>query len=390
MTAATVDRRHERGRVEDLLRQFPVVALLGARQVGKSTLARQVFAARRGRGRFLDLEDRRDLALLDDPYLALERVRGLVVLDEIQRRPDLFPALRVLADRPGTPARFLVLGSASPSLLRQSSESLAGRIGLHELEGFSLAEVGAAARDRLWIRGGFPPSYLARDDADASRWCSAFVRTFVERDLPALGVRIPPETMERFWAMLAHFHGQTWNGAELARALGVGQMTVRRHLDLLQATFAVRVLRPWHGNLAKRQVRAPKVYVSDTGILPALLGLESRKEVERHPKVGASWEGFALSAVLRRLQVPGDRSFFWATQAGAELDLLVVRGARKVGFEFKRTTSPAVTKSMHIALADLGLEEVVVVHAGEASFPMAKGIRAVAFGRLLEDLRPMP
>ncbi len=375
--------------VEDLLRQFPVVALLGTRQVGKSTLARQVFEDAGGGGAFFDLEDPRDVAALAEPMLALEPLKGLVVLDEIHRRPDLFPALRVLADRPARPARFLVLGSASVSLLRQSAESLAGRIAFHELKGFSVADVGAPNAERLWIRGGFPSSFLAGSESDSIRWREAFLRSFLEHDLPGFGVTIPSATLGRFWSMLAHWHGQIWNGAEFARSLAVSESTVRRYLDLLDATFVVDILRPWHANSSKRQVRSPKVFIADSGLLHALLGLQAKEDVERHPKLGASWEGFALSAVVRRIGARRGEAHFWATHAGAELDLLAVRGQRRLGFEFKRTAAPVATKSMHIAMADLGLAELVVVHAGSHSFPLAKGIRAVALQRILDDIAPL-
>jgi predicted AAA+ superfamily ATPase len=292
----------------------------------------------------------------------------------------------VLADRPRHPARFLVLGSASPELLRQSSESLAGRVAYHELGGFSLEDVGNERADRLWLRGGFPRSFLARTEREGDEWRRAFVRTFVERDLPQLGVTIPPATLERFWAMLAHYHGQVWNASEFARSFGVSDATVRRYLDLLSATFAVRVLLPWSENLGKRQVRSPKVYFADCGLLHALLGIRERRELERHPKVGASWEGFALDAIVRRLGVEPRECHFWATHAGAELDLLVLRGRRRWGFEFKHTSAPAVTRSMRVALDDLRLERLDVVHGGPHSFTLAPRIRAVAFSRLLDDV----
>jgi predicted AAA+ superfamily ATPase len=357
--------------------------------VGKSTLARQVFAAGGSEGRYFDLEDPDDLGLLQHPKFTLAPLRGLVVIDEVQRRPELFPTLRVLADRPVFPARFLVLGSASPELLRQSSESLAGRIAFHELPGFSLADVGASSADHLWVRGGFPGSYLAPDDARSARWRAEFVQTFLQRDLPGLGVTIPAAVLERFWAMLAHGSGQVWTGSDFASSLGVAESTVRRYLDLLQSTFAVTVLRPWHENLKKRQVKSPKVYVSDSGLLHSLLRLRTAEEVERHPKAGPSWEGFALSSVIRHLRAWKDECYFWRTHTGAELDLLVVRGLKRYGFEFKRTSSPDITKSMHIALSDLKLDELVVVHAGKESFPLTKGMRAVAFQRILKDLKPV-
>jgi len=366
------------------LRDFPVAAILGARQVGKTTLALDLLQRRRGK-RF-DLEDPADLARLEDPMAALEPLRGLVVLNEIQRRPDLFPVLRVLADRPRRPARFLVLGSASPELLRQSSESLAGRIAFQQLRGFGVDEVSVAKRDRLWLRGGFPPSFLARSTAAGAEWRRQFVRTFVERDLPQLGVTIPSRTVERFWTMLAHYHAQTWNGAELARALGVAATTVRRYLDLLEATFVVRVVRPWHQNLKKRQVRSPKVYVADSGLLHTLLGIESREDLEGHPKVGASWEGFVLNELVRRLGARPEECYFWGTHTGAELDLLVVRGRKRRGFGIKRTTAPRVTKSMRVAISDLGLSRLDVIHAGAKTYPLARKVRAVSISRLLEDI----
>lgn len=383
-----IERPRHLERIQDLLRIHPVVALLGARQVGKTTLARQLGVERRAVTRF-DLEDPDDLARLAEPKLALEPLEGLVILDEVQRRPELFPVLRVLADRPDRDTRFLVLGSAGPDLLRQSSETLAGRIAYHELDGFALDEVGAHAAERLWLRGGFPRSFLAAADADSFEWRRGFVRTFLERDLPALGVQIPSPTLHRFWRMLAHYHGQTWNGAELARAFGVSGTTVRRYLDLLEAALVVTTLQPWFENISKRQVKSPKVFIKDTGILHALLGLEDVADLHGHPKVGASWEGFVISELARHLGARSEELYFWATHAGAELDLLVVRGRRRLGFEVKRTTAPASTRSMHAGRESLGLERVDVIHAGEHTFALAAGIRAVAFHRMSEDLEPL-
>jgi predicted AAA+ superfamily ATPase len=370
------------------LRQYPVVGLLGARQVGKSTLAREL-AGRSGRVTYYDLEDPRDLARLADPMASLGGRRGLVVLDEIQRRPELFPSLRVLADRRPLPARFLVLGRASPELLRQTSESLAGRVAFEQLGGFALDEAGAGQLQKLWQRGGFPPAYLARSDRQSAEWRRHFVRTFVERDVPQLGVAVSAATLERFWSMLAHYHGQVWNASEFARAFGTSEASVRRYLDLLVATFVVRRLAPWSQNLGKRQVKSPKVYLSDSGLLHTLLDIETPRDLERHPKVGASWEGFGIAQVVERLEARPEECFFWATHAGAELDLLVVRGRRRLGFEFKLTTAPQVTRSMHVAIQDLGLGSLDVVHAGGDTFALGPRVRALALQRLLKDLRPL-
>ncbi len=384
-----VPRKRHLESVLHLLERNPVVALLGARQVGKTTLARTVVEHRTEPATRLDLEDPDDLARLAEPKLALGALRGLVVIDEVQRRPDLFAVLRVLVDRPQAEARFLILGSASPDLLRQGSETLAGRIAFHELDGFSLDEVGAERSEAVWLRGGFPPSFLAPTDEDSAAWRRDFVRTFLERDLPQLGIQVLSATMHRFWTMLAHHHGQVWNAAELARALGVAGSTVRRYLDLLAGALVIRVLQPWHENLGKRQVKAPKMFIADTGILHTLLGIGTRDDLERHPKVGASWEGFVLREVVRRIGARPEECFFWSTHAGAELDLLVIRRRRRLGFEIKRTTSPSVTRSMHSALEALGLERLDVIHAGEHTFPLRDRFRAVAFRRLGEDLMPV-
>jgi hypothetical protein len=383
-----IDRRRHVEAVRRLLARNPVVALLGARQVGKTTLARQVAAAA-PRSAFFDLERAADLARLADPELALGELRGLVVLDEIQRRADLFPALRVLADRPRTPARFLVLGSAAPALLRQSAESLAGRIAFHELPGLSVDEVGAAALDRAWLRGGFPRSFTARSTIESAAWRREFLRTFLERDVPQLGIGIPSPTLERFWAMLAHYHGQIWNASEFGRAFGVSHHAVGRYLNALEATFMLRVLRPWFENLGKRQVKSPKVYVRDSGLLHTLLDIGDREHLERHPKVGASWEGFILETIIGRLGARPDQCYFWATHTGAELDLLVVHGRHRYGFEIKRTTAPGVTPSMRSACTDLGLTRLDVVHAGAETFPLKESVRAVAARRLLDDVTPL-
>lgn len=384
-----IARTRHRDAVEKLLREYPAVAILGARQVGKTTLALEILDRHDGPAERFDLEDPADLARLADPRLALSGLRGLVVIDEVQRRRELFPVLRVLADRRPRPARFLVLGSASPDLLQQSSETLAGRISYHTIDGFDLDEVGADALDRLWLRGGFPVSFLARSHASSYEWRRSFVRTFVERDLPQLGVGISSTTMSRFWSMLAHYHGQIWNASEIARAFGVTDKTVRHYLDVLTAGLVVRQLPPWHANVAKRQVKSPKIYLRDSGLLHTLLDIRDRRDLERHPKVGASWEGMMLQQVTARLAAEPEECYFWATHSGAELDLLVVRGRHCWGFEFKRTSSPALTKSLMAALETLRLRQLFVIHAGERTFKLHERVTAVAAARILEDL-PVP
>jgi len=385
-----LERRRHLELLGGLLRRHPIVCIIGARQVGKTTVARQFAAHVRGPCECFDLENPEDLARLADPLLALQRLKGLVVLDEVQRLPELFPVLRVLADRPARAARFLLLGSASPALLRQSSETLAGRIAYYELPGFALDEVGARSHERLWLRGGFPRSYLAPSGPASHEWRRAFVQTFLERDLPQLGVTIGSVTLRRFWTMLAHYHGQIWNASEFARSFAVSDSTVRNYLEILASALVVRMLLPWHENVGKRQVKAPKAYIADSGLLHTLLNLRTLPDVEAHPKCGASWEGFVLGQVVHRLGASPDECFFWATHNGAELDLLVVRGRRRLGFEIKRTAAPHLTPSMRVALTDLGLQRLDVIHAGEHTFPLAPKVRAVALSRLLQDLEPLP
>lgn len=361
----------------ELLRSVPCVAILGARQVGKTTLAGFVAQAWAGPVHSFDLERAADVARLQEPELTLEPLEGLIVLDEVQRAPDLFPALRVFLDRHAE-RRVLVLGSAAPELLRQSSETLAGRIAFYDLPPLSLDETGAEQIDELWLRGGFPRSFLA-PTADASfRWRIDFIRTFVERDLPTLGSQVPSATTERFWRMLAHVHGQIWNGARFASSFGVADTTVRRYLDLLTSTLVVRQLRPWHENVGKRQVRAPKVFILDSGLLHALLDLADRTAVERHPSLGASWEGFMISQIVAATRARSDQLYFWATHGGAELDLLLIRGTERIGFEIKRTTAPRITAGMRSAIDTLGLDRAYLVHAGESSFPLRQGVEALA------------
>jgi predicted AAA+ superfamily ATPase len=374
--------------LKGLLKSYPVVGIIGPRQIGKTTLARQVAKQQQRPTAHFDLEDARDLARLSDAEMTLEPLRGLVILDEIQRRPELFPLLRVLADRRPIRTRFLVLGSASPELLRQSSESLAGRISYYELPGLSLPEVQMKNQIKLWLRGGFPSSYTARTNSVSDLWRRDFITAFLERDLPQLGVRTPSAVLRRFWSMLAHYHGQIWNASEFARSFGVTNKTVNHYLDVLTSTFVVNPLQPWHENLKKRQVKAPKVYFADTGLFHSLLRLTTLADLDTHPKVGASWEGFVIQQVIQHLGVTPNERFFWATHGGAELDLFLVRGRRRWGFEVKRTSAPTITPSMRTALTDLKLQRLFVVHAGEHSFDMAKKIRAIALPHLLDELKP--
>lgn len=384
-----IQRKMEMENLQGLLKRHRVVGIIGARQVGKTTLARNLAKTIGKKVTYFDLENPEDQSRLADPMLALKELEGLVVIDEIQRHPDLFPVLRVLVDRPRTAVRFLILGSASPDMLRQSSETLAGRIFYHQLSGFAMDEIGSENYKQLWLRGGFPLSFLARSHNHSDEWRRGFIQTFLERDLPQLGVNIRSTTLSRFWQMLAHYHGQTWNASEFGRSFGVADTTVRNYLDLLTSALVVRQLPPWHENISKRQVKAPKIYIADSGLLHSLLNLKTLRDLEVHPKLGASWEGFVLQQIIRRLGARSEECFFWATHSGAELDLFVKRGRHRLGFEIKRTSSPQITPSMRNALGDLKLKRLDLVHAGDETFPMGKNIRAVALPRLLDDLQPM-
>lgn len=384
-----LNRNEELKELDGLLNRHRVVGIIGARQVGKSTLVDEYLKTVSEPTHTFDMENPDDQARLSEPMLALRELKGIVVVDEIQRQPDLFPVLRVLADRKPNPARFLILGSASPDLLKQSSESLAGRIFYHELGGFSLGEVGSVNADKLWVRGGLPRSYLARSNRDSFENRTGYVRTFLEKDLPQLGISVSAATMRRFWIMLAHYHAQTWNSSELARSFGVADTTVRNYLDQLTSALVVRQLQPWHENISKRQVKSPKVYIADSGLLHTLLNLPEKADLEAHPKCGASWEGFAIDQIIRHLGARPEECHFWATHAGAELDLLIVRGRHRYGFEIKRTTAPKTTPSMRHALEDLRLSRLDVIHAGNHTFPLAEKIRAVPLQNLLEDVPPL-
>ncbi|MBI2377122.1 MAG: ATP-binding protein [Deltaproteobacteria bacterium] len=367
-----------------LLRRYPIVCLVGARQVGKTTLARHLAAARPSA--LYDLESPEDVARLSDALFELRRQRGLVVLDEMQRMPELFPVLRVLADERPLRRRFLLLGSASPALLRQGAESLAGRIAFMEISPFALSEVPRTRWERLWVRGGFPGSFLATSEAASFEWRRLFRQTFVERDLPALDLpSVPaPSAIGRFWAMLAHVHAELLSWSELGRSMGVSDATARRYADLLEGALMVRQLKPWHENISKRQVKSPKLYFRDSGLLHAQLGLRTKEDLLRHPRVGASFEGFVIEQIIAAAGATSEDAYFWRTQHGAELDLLLVKGRRRVGFEIKRTSAPTLTPSMRAALADLRLDTLFVVHGGDHSFRLANRVEAIPWTNVLE------
>ena len=367
-----IERREARAHIARLFRVHPAVAVEGPRQCGKTTLARMIAGAG---ATYFDLESNIDRRKLETPEQTLAPLQGLVVIDEAQRMPEIFPPLRVLLDRTNVSTQFLLTGSASPSLIRSLSESLAGRIGVVDLSGFDLRETGGDQVRTLWTRGGFPRSYLAPDDTASSDWRSAFVRTFLERDVPQLGITVPATTLRRFWTMIAHYHGQLWNAAEFARSLGADEKTARRYLDILAGAFVVRVLPPWFENIKKRQVKAPKIYVRDSGLLHNLLGLTTPEELHSHPKLGASWEGFVIEQLIAALQTRD--AYYWATQGGAELDLLVLARGKRHGFEIKYADAPGTTKSMHVALHDLGLEHLWVMYPGSERYQIHERITVV-------------
>jgi predicted AAA+ superfamily ATPase len=369
--------------IKSALEQNRVVALIGPRQCGKTTLARLLVEPTSIN--YFDLEDPVSLARLDQPMTGLQNLQGLVVIDEIQRRPDLFPILRVLCDRSPLPARFLILGSASPALLRQSSESLAGRISYISMSGFSLAEVGTSELDKHWQRGGFPLSFLSATDQSSFTWRKDFISTFLERDVTQFGFNIPATALFRFWSALAHFHGQVWNAAEVARTLMVGESTARRYLDLLQDLLMIRQLSPWFANMKKRQVKSPKYYFHDTGLLHYLLSIHNEQELATHPRSGASWEGYVIEEMIK-VMAP-EEAYFWSTYSGAELDLLLIKNGKIIGVECKRVDVPRMTPSMQIALRDLKLEKLVVVYPGQRMYELNERITVMPITSLVsEDL----
>jgi predicted AAA+ superfamily ATPase len=354
------------------LKRSRVVALIGPRQCGKTTLARQIVSPESSN--YFDLENPISLARLDEPMTALQDLRGVVVIDEVQRKPDIFPILRVLADRESLPARFLILGSASPALLRQSSESLAGRITTISMSGFNLDEVGFNLQNQHWHRGGFPRSFLAKTDKDSLAWRKDFVQTFLERDVPQFGIKIPATSLFRFWNVAAHYHGQIWNAAEAARTLNISENTARSYMDLMQDLFMIRQLQPWFSNLGKRQVKSRKIYFRDTGLLHYLLGIKTEDELVLHPRLGASWEGYAIEEIIKAAKP--DDVYFWSTHSGAELDLLLIKDNQRIGVECKRMDAPKLTSSMRTAMQDLELDKMVVVYPGSQSYSLAEAITA--------------
>ena len=358
-------RKTHQEAIATALNRSPVTAILGPRQCGKTTIAKEIATSQPSH--YFDLESPSDQQRLQNPELFLESLSGLVVLDEIQRLPALFDVLRVLVDRQDHQCTYLILGSASPDVVKGVSESLAGRVEFIELGGFDLSEVGPSQLNQLWVRGGFPRSYLARKGTDSVAWREGFIRTFLERDIPQLGITTPAPAMRRFWSMLAHAHGQTWNGSELGRSMGLSDKTVRGYLDILTGTFMVRQLQPWFENLKKRQVKSPKIYLRDSGLLHSLLNIEDYSQLSGHPSLGASWEGFALEQVLKTLT--GTDVYFWATHGGAELDLLFFAGGKRYGVEFKFNEAPKVSRSMHVAISDLNLAHLWVVFPGKSGYP---------------------
>ncbi|MDA8991302.1 ATP-binding protein [Opitutales bacterium] len=379
-----IERTEKLNHIKSGFDRSPVVSITGLRQSGKTTLAKEFASQYQVACTHFDLEDPRSLARLSEPMTALENLSGLVVIDEVQRLPAIFPVLRVLADRKEKPACFLLLGSASPLLIKEISESLAGRVALLEMDGFNLMEVGSEESKVLWNRGGLPPSFLAGSDTSSLQWRQDFMTLFVERDLPQFGVTFPSAAMRRFWAMLAHYHGQTWNASELAKSFDVSQAIIRKKLDILTGAFAIRQLPAWYENLGKRTVKSPKIYLRDSGLLHALLDLSTFDQLESHPKLGSSWEGFCIEQIL---SITGSsHAYFWATHAGAELDLFLLHKGKRIGVEIKYSDGPSTTRSMRQALEDLSLDHLFVVYPGKEDYPLDKNITVTSLPSILYKL----
>jgi predicted AAA+ superfamily ATPase len=378
-----IERKRYNQRIEDAIHRSPITALLGPRQCGKTTLARAI--ACQQKSTYFDLESQVDLRRLENPEMMLGSLDGLVVIDEIQTRPELFSALRVIVDKPDNKCKFLILGSASPHIIRNVSETLAGRVEFVDMSGFDVDELGSHAGQVLWTRGGFPCSYLAKNDNDSFVWREGFIRTFLQRDIPQLGINIPSAAMRRFWTMLAHYHGQSWNASRIASAMGINDKTVRSYLDILTETYMIRQLQPWHENISKRQVRSPKIYFCDTGILHSLLDLQDYHAITGHPQAGASWEGFALEQILRIIQP--SQAYYWATYSEAELDLFFISNGQRYGIEFKFNEAPGKTRSMTIAMKSLNLDRLFIVYPGEKSWPITEKIMVCPISHINKTIR---
>jgi uncharacterized protein len=367
-----IKRRDYLNALKTALSRSRIAAILGPRQCGKTTLAKEY--TKNNPCVFLDLESPSDYAKLENPEMFLSSIPGLIVIDEIQLKPALFPVLRVLADKYPENKRFLILGSASPDLLKNASETLAGRIEFIDLHGFNITETGKKTWKKLWIRGGFPRSFLAESEQDSNAWREGFIRTFLQRDIPQLGINIPAPALRRFWTMLAHSHGQILNSSELAKSMGLSDKTIKSYLDILNATYMVRQLQPWHENIKKRQIKSPKIYLRDSGIFHQLLGIQDFNTLSGHPKIGSSWEGYALEQIL--FKNPGIEPYFWGTYSGGEIDLLIIKDGKKIGYEFKYTETPKTSKSMFSALETLSLDEIRIIYPGEETYPVHEHIIA--------------
>jgi hypothetical protein len=371
-----INRAHDLEQLKELMTVFPVVAILGSRQCGKTTLANQIHY-----DHYFDLENPRDLARLDQPQIALENIQGLIVIDEIQRKADLFPLIRYLIDK-GIKQKYLILGSASRDLITQSSETLAGRIGYYYLSGFSLDDIGYSNWNQLMLRGGYPKSYLALNDQQSFLWRTHYITTFLERDIPQLGIQIPSSTLRRFWAMLSHYHGQILNYNEIGRSFGASDSTVRRYIEILEGTFMIRLLMPWHNNTSKRLVKSPKLYFRDSGIFHALQSIRTQEELYTNPKLGSSWEGFALEQLMRVLHKEANNVYFWSTHGGAEVDFFWMQGGKNYAAEFKYMDAPRLTKSMHIALEDLTLEQLFVIYPGNQEYRLHQRVVVIPLEKI--------
>ena len=369
-------REFDISEIRNRIRNFKVTAIVGPRQSGKTTIARQLKAKE-----YFDLENPRDLARLNNPQTALEKLKGLIVVDEVQRKPELFPLLRYLVDS-NPKQRYLILGSASPNLLKQGSESLAGRIAYYNLEGLRKSDVPDGKMETLWLRGGLPLSFLSKSDSVSFQWREQYIKTFLERDIPMLGIRIPPDTLRRFWMMISHYHGNIVNLSEIGRSFGIADTTVQNYLDILTGTFMVRLLQPWHVNMGKRLVKRPKVYFRDSGIFHSLLSIETQKGLQTHPKLGASWEGFALESAWRSINKPDDRAYFWSTHSGAEVDLFWQHAGKNWAAEFKFSDAPVLTKSMQSALEDLKLEHLWVIYPGKQNYKLSDRVSVISINEI--------